>query len=59
MCNIYRVILDGRPALACPYISLTDPASLQQIVRALKAEGLLPRNARFSSFDICETMPDD
>ena len=54
MCNIYKVILDGKPDLACPYISLTDPASVAQIIRALKAEGVLARNARFSSFEICE-----
>jgi len=32
------------------YISLTDPASTRQIVTALKNEGLIKRNCRYSSF---------
>lgn len=56
---LYRVCLDMRPILGCPIVALTDPASLEQIVRALKNEDVLPRNARFSSFEICEAELQD
>jgi hypothetical protein len=42
--NIYRV--GGTEH----YVSLTDPASVRQIITALKNEGLVKRNCRYSSF---------
>ncbi|RYF48583.1 MAG: hypothetical protein EOO38_09775 [Cytophagaceae bacterium] len=34
------------------YVALTDPASIRQIVTALKNEGLVKRNARIASFAV-------
>lgn len=34
------------------YISVTDPASLRQIITALKNEGLIKRNCRYASYSL-------
>jgi hypothetical protein len=34
------------------YISLTDPASVRQVIQALKNEGLIRRNCRYASYSL-------
>jgi RIO-like serine/threonine protein kinase len=42
------IIYDVANTDAC--IAVTDPASLRQIISALKNEGLIKRNCRFASY---------
>lgn len=41
------------------YIALTDPASLRQVIAALKAEGLIKRNCRYGSYTLAVMGPSD
>lgn len=37
------------------YVSLSEPASVRQVVSALKNEGTIRRNARYASFGVTVT----
>ncbi len=50
MSKIYRVENTDN------YVALTNPASVRQIVTALKNEGLVKRNARIASFSLDDML---
>lgn len=52
MSTIYKVFNSATAFQRAEYVALTDPASIRQIITALKGEGLVKRNSRIASFAV-------